>query len=140
MSAGYLCLAVFCFSSRRRHTRCALVTGVQTCALPICLWDRLPLPEARALYEQGVGAAVGWGRTATLAIHNSSLQRQLALLFAVALLLGIEGLWKGGYASGTRETIPASPVAVIAWPLPIGATLSVVRAQRARSLTQLGSA
>src|SRR3546814_2444824 len=27
-------LCVF-FSSRRRHTRCALVTGVQTCALPI---------------------------------------------------------------------------------------------------------
>src|SRR3546814_14531879 len=26
---------IFC-SSRRRHTRCALVTGVQTCALPIC--------------------------------------------------------------------------------------------------------
>src|SRR3546814_6183599 len=29
----YFC---FFFSSRRRHTRCALVTGVQTCALPIC--------------------------------------------------------------------------------------------------------
>src|SRR3546814_12170670 len=28
---------VFFFSSRRRHTRCALVTGVQTCALPIYL-------------------------------------------------------------------------------------------------------
>src|SRR3546814_16811594 len=31
-------LFLFCFfffSSRRRHTRCALVTGVQTCALPI---------------------------------------------------------------------------------------------------------
>src|SRR3546814_19454428 len=31
-------LLIFCFfffSSRRRHTRCALVTGVQTCALPI---------------------------------------------------------------------------------------------------------
>src|SRR3546814_8817213 len=26
----------FFVSSRRRHTRCALVTGVQTCALPIC--------------------------------------------------------------------------------------------------------
>src|SRR3546814_16668142 len=26
----------FFFSSRRRHTRSALVTGVQTCALPIC--------------------------------------------------------------------------------------------------------
>src|SRR3546814_1805617 len=29
---------LFFFSSRRRHTRCALVTGVQTCALPI-LWE-----------------------------------------------------------------------------------------------------
>src|SRR3546814_3552765 len=33
---------LFFFSSRRRHTRCALVTGVQTCALPISeqLYDR----------------------------------------------------------------------------------------------------
>src|SRR3546814_10763685 len=31
------CVWIFFFSSRRRHTRCALVTGVQTCALPICL-------------------------------------------------------------------------------------------------------
>src|SRR3546814_3012629 len=33
------CLSVLImvfFSSRRRHTRCALVTGVRTCALPIC--------------------------------------------------------------------------------------------------------
>src|SRR3546814_2303032 len=29
------CCLCFFFSSRRRHTRCALVTGVQTCALPI---------------------------------------------------------------------------------------------------------
>src|SRR3546814_3489894 len=28
-------LFVFVFPSRRRHTSCALVTGVQTCALPI---------------------------------------------------------------------------------------------------------
>src|SRR3546814_2374594 len=32
----YCIMCVF-FSSRRRHTRCALVTGVQTCALPISL-------------------------------------------------------------------------------------------------------
>src|SRR3546814_20633807 len=31
----WYCYCVFFFSSRRRHTRCALVTGVQTCALPI---------------------------------------------------------------------------------------------------------
>src|SRR3546814_5754491 len=32
---------LFFFSSRRRHTRCALVTGVQTCALPISCCLRL---------------------------------------------------------------------------------------------------
>src|SRR3546814_1586248 len=38
LCSGVTCLylfRVFFFSSRRRHTRCALVTGVQTCALPI---------------------------------------------------------------------------------------------------------
>src|SRR3546814_423876 len=35
----------FFFSSRRRHTRCALVTGVQTCALPIWAGGRnMPVP------------------------------------------------------------------------------------------------
>src|SRR3546814_7869086 len=38
---------MFFFSSRRRHTRCALVTGVQTCALPI---SRHHLWRARGRY------------------------------------------------------------------------------------------
>src|SRR3546814_7366325 len=38
----------FFFSSRRRHTRCALVTGVQTCALPISRNDAPP-PSGRAM-------------------------------------------------------------------------------------------
>src|SRR3546814_2120464 len=32
---SFCVFVLFFFSSRRRHTRCALVTGVQTCALPI---------------------------------------------------------------------------------------------------------
>src|SRR3546814_7975268 len=43
--------SIFCFffSSRRRHTRCALVTGVQTCALPISI----ALDDARWLTPLG---------------------------------------------------------------------------------------
>src|SRR3546814_8877092 len=50
---------VFFFSSRRRHTRCALVTGVQTCALPILL-GHLPLGEANhgAAAEDDLGGIV----------------------------------------------------------------------------------
>src|SRR3546814_2617692 len=41
------------FSSRRRHTSCALVTGVQTCALPIC---DIPKDGLRAQPQIGVHA------------------------------------------------------------------------------------
>src|SRR3546814_17940198 len=37
----------FFFSSRRRHTRCALVTGVQTCALPICSRTQLTMSSRK---------------------------------------------------------------------------------------------
>src|SRR3546814_11466913 len=40
----------FFFSSRRRHTRCALVTGVQTCALPIS--REVPHSEVIARFER----------------------------------------------------------------------------------------
>src|SRR3546814_3938917 len=49
-------VSFFFFSSRRRHTRCALVTGVQTCALPICSKS-----EAKALMQQaGVPLVPGY--------------------------------------------------------------------------------
>src|SRR3546814_6511532 len=44
-----ICVCECFFSSRRRHTRCALVTGVQTCALPICQHNRLRLEPHTAL-------------------------------------------------------------------------------------------
>src|SRR3546814_6110161 len=48
---------MFFFSSRIRHTRCALVTGVQTCALPILA----PLGEARADWWMLSEVARRWG-------------------------------------------------------------------------------
>src|SRR3546814_5304807 len=47
--------SLFFFSSRRRHTRCALVTGVQTCALPIC-GSPARCPSAPARVPPGSGA------------------------------------------------------------------------------------
>src|SRR3546814_6585116 len=62
---------LFCFSSRRRHTRCALVTGVQTCALPISVRWKIRDPEQflfalaepedtiREVAESSMRAAIG---------------------------------------------------------------------------------
>src|SRR3546814_2393924 len=61
------------FSSRRRHTRCALVTGVQTCALPICTvklacnaiigaWSSIA-PAAATAANAGVAAVIAFAGT-----------------------------------------------------------------------------
>src|SRR3546814_5526550 len=60
----YICF-IFFFSSRRRHTRCALVTGVQTCALPISAAE---LP----------GVCPGASRSFWRVCHWRRLQRQAA--------------------------------------------------------------
>src|SRR3546814_825871 len=67
----------FFFSSRRRHTRCALVTGVQTCALPIfSSGDRW-----RRTSAAGRAASARWGRSAveSLAKRLGELNHRVGL-------------------------------------------------------------
>src|SRR3546814_4001032 len=59
----------FFFSSRIRHSGCALVTGVQTCALPICgggVDEPLPHPELAQIIldESGYTAMLQADRSA----------------------------------------------------------------------------
>src|SRR3546814_3482584 len=49
----------FFFSSRRRHTRCALVTGVQTCALPISARPSSVPPDRGEACRPCLGPAQG---------------------------------------------------------------------------------
>src|SRR3546814_19891096 len=60
-------LDVLClfFSSRRRHTRCALVTGVQTCALPIS-----------EVYYEAIAAALKLGHQALVLLPEIALTQQ----------------------------------------------------------------
>src|SRR3546814_5726676 len=75
-----LFLVSFFFSSRRRHTRCALVTGVQTCALPISLGaDTILLappqgvtPEQARQIFQRLGLEAG-----VLTVYGQELEKKL---------------------------------------------------------------
>src|SRR3546814_7212243 len=69
------------FSSRIRHTICALVTGVQTCALPICraLVTAAATHCARAGAELLVNGEAALARDLGLGLHLPSAQlRELA--------------------------------------------------------------
>src|SRR3546814_5808365 len=46
------------FSSRIRHTRCALVTGVQTCALPISVFEGGAVENREGARTDHMGAAM----------------------------------------------------------------------------------
>src|SRR3546814_17617717 len=70
-------LMLLFFSSRRRHTRCALVTGVQTCALPICariegaLGGNLrKLAIGGTAVGTGLNAPEGWAEDMAAAISD----------------------------------------------------------------------
>src|SRR3546814_8725497 len=54
------CIIIFFFSSRRRHTRCALVTGVQTCALPISTGAITKSPAPTFGPEQSYTTEIGF--------------------------------------------------------------------------------
>src|SRR3546814_8485848 len=62
-------LRVF-FSSRRRHTRCALVTGVQTCALQICL------PGGKRIEPGYIDLIAIWSKFAPPGKHRTRLRDQ----------------------------------------------------------------
>src|SRR3546814_7521981 len=86
-----ICFVVFFFSIRRRHTRCALVTGVQTCALPISsryfvpFYRRMNEISAYTHLEHRFGA---WARTyAVLCFLFTQIARIGSIFFGMALAI-----------------------------------------------------
>src|SRR3546814_3411614 len=67
---------MFFFSSRRRHTRCAVVTGVQTCALPISLFGQnstggaINYIAAKPTSDLSAGGSLSYGRFDTVELEG----------------------------------------------------------------------
>src|SRR3546814_5215539 len=78
---GSECEFCFFFSSRRRHTRCALVTGVQTCALPILVAMHAraatSLIDRNAVSKGAARAATGAALMLAHEIKNRSEERRV---------------------------------------------------------------
>jgi multicomponent K+:H+ antiporter subunit A len=95
---------------------------------------RLPSLDAKRMFDGAMRAAVDALRRLSSLIHVASLQRYLMMLFAVAIALGAEAMWRFGASVGTRAPTPASPVAIVAWAALIAATVAVLAVDRRRYL------
>src|SRR3546814_793072 len=97
----------FFFSSRRRHTRCALVTGVQTCALPIYImaqkyFRRAGVPDRlERIPEDGVPAWLWRSRPAAGAKFTG--ETDCRQVFDRLAGCWAYWAWKGGYYASEDE-------------------------------------
>src|SRR3546814_11207834 len=103
----------FFFSSRRRHTRCALVTGVQTCALPILI-AVAALTSANATAITGARSTYALGRNFPLLRwlgtwngERGTPANALIVQGAVALLLVLGGSFsRDGFQAVVEYSAP----------------------------------
>src|SRR3546814_3767246 len=91
LSCVYTYCVMFFFSSRRRHTRCALVTGVQTCALPIYTGGTTGMPKGVEL-PQFAWIAAGYRYIESFDIRPDDVHYSvLALFHNGGLMIGCIG-------------------------------------------------
>src|SRR3546814_1764797 len=89
--ALFVSVVCFFFSSRRRHTRCALVTGVQTCALPILI--------------EGYGVERGDRVAIAMRNANAWCVTYLGVLMAGGCATLLNGWWQGAeLAAGIADS------------------------------------
>src|SRR3546814_20750546 len=100
------------FSSRRRHTRCALVTGVQTCGLPICIpadQQKRITDIAAKLVSVGIATARVEGHTDSTGTSAYNLWLSQARAEAVATPMQAGGMrFTADQIIGRGETLPLS--------------------------------
>src|SRR3546814_2345699 len=96
----------FFFSSRRRHTRCALVTGVQTCALPILSFNKLFNARLNRKPQWVTIDPANVVQPPRADIHNSAQARTGKA--EASFEAGAETFFNGGAGGAKRDSNPAS--------------------------------
>ncbi len=100
-------------------------------------WQTAPHPEAKAMFQACIAAAVALAQRLTHGLHNGSLQRHLAFMLGAAVVLGFTAFFEASHGPGSRPLLPATPVAIVGWLLLAAASLAVVRLHRQRMVALL---
>ncbi|WP_135466680.1 monovalent cation/H+ antiporter subunit A [Crenalkalicoccus roseus] len=96
---------------------------------------RLWRPEAKAMFDATVAAAVAGARRLSGGLHTGSLPRDLGVIVLAILAVGLAGFLGATHAPGAREVQPTGIPALAAWVILVAACAGLAVAHRNRLLT-----
>lgn len=104
------------------------------------IWNALPRPEAKAIFDRLVAGIVSASRAVTEISHNGAISRYLAIFTVTSVAFGWIAYSSSGLSAPTRELLPVPPVIAVGWIMLIAATISVVTMHhhRFRALVLIG--
>ncbi|MGE3933980.1 MAG: proton-conducting transporter membrane subunit, partial [Rhodospirillaceae bacterium] len=95
----------------------------------------LPRPEAKAMFESVVAAAVTLSRRLTEGAHTGSLQRYVCVMMVAIVAVGAGAFWSGNHGAGDRTVLPISIPAAVAWFALAAASIAVALRHHDRVLS-----
>lgn len=98
------------------------------------IWQRLPRPEAKVIFDAVVGACVAGARAVSSGLTNGSMPRYGGVFLLTVLAAGVMAWTGGSSAAVDRSMSPVSPLELIGWLMLVVATLAVVRLHNDRFL------
>ncbi|THH37037.1 monovalent cation/H+ antiporter subunit A [Aliishimia ponticola] len=104
------------------------------------LWNALPRPEAKAMFDALVAAMASLSRTITETLHTGAISRYLSIFVVATVALGLIAASGSSLPPVTREMLPVPGVVLIGWVVLITAIGSVffMHRSRFRALVMIG--
>ncbi len=99
------------------------------------IWDALPRPEAKVIFEAIVESVATLARAIILPLHNGAFSRYAAIAAITMVAVGYHAWSTGTIAAPTRDMQPANAVAIGGWLMLVAATAGMVMMHRNRLLS-----
>lgn len=99
------------------------------------VWDNLPRPEAKAIFDAIIDLLTQISRTITDGLHNGVISRYAAIMIAFTVGIGYYAYATGTTGLPTRVPLEAPIIPIIGWICLVGATLAIMWFHRNRLLS-----
>ncbi|MCB1332223.1 MAG: monovalent cation/H+ antiporter subunit A [Roseivivax sp.] len=97
-------------------------------------WQSAPRPEAKAIFDALIRAAVRLSARVTGWTHDGTISRYIAIFVIATIASGLAAYFGGALGPQTRPMLPVTPLAAVGWVLVVVATGLVVVLHRKRFL------